>query len=34
MNRRIVAAVLVALFPLVMAACGSQSKADAYKEIE
>ena len=29
MKRRIVAAVLVALFPLGMAACGSQSKADA-----
>ena len=34
MKRRIVAAVLVALFPLGMAACGSQSKADACKEIE
>lgn len=34
MKCRIVAAVLVALFPLGMAACGSQSKADACKEIE
>ena len=33
MKRRLVAAGLVLLFPLGMAACGSQSKADACKEI-
>ena len=33
MKRRLVAAGLVILLPLGMAACGSQSKADACKEI-
>ena len=32
MKRRLVAAGLVLLFPLGMAACGSQSKADACKQ--
>lgn len=31
MKRRIAAAILVSLLPLGMAACGSQSKADACK---
>lgn len=34
MKRRILAATLVLLFPLGMAACGSQSKASACREID
>ena len=34
MTRRILAATLVLLFPLGMAACGSQSKAAACREID
>ena len=34
MKRRIAAAILVTLLPLGMAACGSQSKADACKLLE
>ena len=34
MKRRIAAALLVTLLPLGMAACGSQSKADACKEVQ
>ena len=34
MKRRIATAILVTLFPLGMAACGSQSKADACKLLE
>ena len=34
MKRRILAATLVLLFPLGMAACGSQSKAAACREID
>ena len=33
MKRRLTAAALVLIFPLSMAACGSQSTADACKEI-
>ena len=34
MKRRIAAAILVAVLPLGMAACGSQSKEDACKEVQ
>ena len=34
MKRRIAAALLITLLPLGMAACGSQSKADACKEVQ